>query len=64
MKIDVDLIFSYSLAIAIVNLILTIIIMSVTYWAMKLPLTLELFTGSYAMGYVILWVLNIHLIEE
>ena len=55
---------SYSIAIGIVNFILTGLIVTIASMASLYPLTWKVFAQSYAIGYIILWILNMKLIRE
>ena len=55
---------SYSMAIGIINFILTGLILTIASMASLYTLTLKTFIQSYAIGYVILWILNIHTLKE
>ena len=59
-----DLIIPYSVAIGILNLILTTILtVVVSYWIFHFPLTWKMFGENYLVGYVVLWMLNINTIK-
>ena len=64
MRIDEELIFPYSLAIGIWNIPCTIATMAICYFIFNIPITQEKIVGSYLIGYVILFMLNLKSIEE
>jgi hypothetical protein len=59
-----NLIIPYSIAIGILNLVLTTILtLVVSYWIFHFPLTWKMFGENYLVGYVVLWILNIETIK-
>jgi hypothetical protein len=64
MKIDTDLIIPYSLAIGLANLILSGILTLISAFVFHFPITGEVLLTNYIIGYIILWITSIDLIEE
>ena len=64
MRINTDLIIPYSLAAGFANLILSVILTLISALAFHFPITGEVLLTNYIIGYIIMWILNIHLIEE
>ena len=65
MRVNKGLLIPYSLAIGMFNLIFTaIIVLVVSHLMFDFPLTWGLYAEHYAIGYVILWVLNLDTIKE
>ena len=64
MKIDTDLIIPYSLAVGFANLILSGILTLISALVFHFPITGEVLLTNYIIGYIILWITSIDLIEE
>ena len=64
MKIEREFIVPYSIAIGFFNLIFTTIIVVIAAWAFSFTLTWKMYFESYALGYIILWILNLKSIRE
>ena len=64
MKIDTDLIIPYCLAVGFANLILSGILTLISALAFHIHITGEVILTNYIIGYIILWITSIDLIEE
>ena len=64
MKIDTDLIIPYSLAVGFANLVLSGILTLISALVFHFPITGEVILTNYIIGYIILWITSIDLIEE
>ena len=64
MKIDTDLIIPYSLAVGFANLILSGILTLISALDFHFPITGEVILTNYIIGYIILWITSMDLIEE
>ena len=64
MKIDTDLIIPYSLAVGLANLMLSGILTLISALVFHFRITGEVILTNYIIGYIILWITSIDLIEE
>lgn len=64
MKIEKEFIIPYSISVGMFNLIFTGIIVFILSWIFDFSLTWRIFWEHYAVGYVVLWVLNLRIIRE
>ena len=64
MKIEREFIIPYSVAIGVFNLIFTGVIVLILSWIFDFSLTRKIFWEHYAVGYVVLWILNLKIIRE
>ena len=59
-----ELILPYSLAIGAWNAIFTVCITMILAFIFSFRVTLGIFIQNYIFGYIVLWILNLKIIEE